>query len=222
MESISDRSEVFGGERNVNKSVFVFDAKWSPHDQGVMAVAASDATVRILDVRVEDNEQSLVLDLQRNAAMKLGHTTSVNWSSDGQLLSVSFGSGCVALFDIRQDARCLGIHQVHSRACYGSSFVTHAGHPCVMSYASDATLKIRNVEAYTSSSAAPQAAAVDVACPVQELSEVLVGCAHPGGKVICGGSCANKSFMGTPILVIDPLLFGSAGRSGQGSEIGVV
>ncbi|RYH16846.1 hypothetical protein EON65_29445 [archaeon] len=102
IESIPDRSEVFGGERNVNQSVFVFDAKWSPRDQGVMAVAASDATVRILDVRTEENEHSVVLDFQRTTGIKLGHTTSVSWSDDGQLLSVSFGSGCVAVFDIRQ------------------------------------------------------------------------------------------------------------------------
>ena len=51
-ENIDDSaSRVFGGERNPDNKAFVFDAKVNPMDESTIAVALSDGTLRIIDIK---------------------------------------------------------------------------------------------------------------------------------------------------------------------------
>lgn len=162
IEPLDSTQQPFGGARNASGEVFVFDAKWCPQVAHVLAVAASDATVRMLDFRTPSSSGSstaLIMDLSKGEGAKgLGHATSVstplgptpvsaadpnlqvNWGSDtcAHLLSVTFGSGCVGLFDVRKGADCLLLAQLHSGTCYGAPFLPPQG---LLSYSRDASVK---------------------------------------------------------------------------------
>jgi WD40 repeat protein len=103
--STEAETTVFGGiHRNPDREVFVFDAKWCPHSPHEAAIALSDSTIRLLDIRQSQASVlslSLAIEELEQSGIKLGHATSVNWNHSGTLCSVSFGSGIVALIDIR-------------------------------------------------------------------------------------------------------------------------
>ena len=112
--STEDETAVFGGiHRNPDKEVFVFDTKWCPNSPHEAALALSDSTIRLLDIRQSQSSVlslSLAIEELEQSGVKLGHATSVNWSHTGTLCSVSFGSGIVALIDIRMVSICIIAH----------------------------------------------------------------------------------------------------------------
>lgn len=83
-ELAAGRGEVqgpgFGGHRNPENNVFVFDAKICPALDQVIGVALSDSTIRMLDSRAPSSEAYSTIHLARQvdtATVKIGHATSV-------------------------------------------------------------------------------------------------------------------------------------------------
>jgi hypothetical protein len=71
----------FGGHRNPENQVFVFDAKLNPQQDSAIAVALSDSTTRIIDCRSADHGTVARLSLQKLFAQtneRIGHATSVS------------------------------------------------------------------------------------------------------------------------------------------------
>lgn len=71
----------FGGHRNPENNVFVFDGKLCPIQSQVIGVALSDSTIRILDSRAPSNEAYSTIHLARqceSGTEKIGHATSVS------------------------------------------------------------------------------------------------------------------------------------------------
>ncbi len=72
----------FGGPRNEQNEVYVFDAKVSPTVSSCVAVALSDSSIRLLDTR-EGPDRAVVSTMplnkqQRFANQNFGHATSVS------------------------------------------------------------------------------------------------------------------------------------------------
>lgn len=68
----------FGGHRNPENNVFVFDGKICPVQSEVVGVALSDSTIRMVDYRAPSNEAYGIIHLARQFSEKVGHATSVS------------------------------------------------------------------------------------------------------------------------------------------------
>lgn len=70
-------SQSFGGTRNPQNEVYIFDAKWNPQIPHQAALALSDGTIRLLDTR-NPNDTGMILSLSdEEDSNKIGTTTSV-------------------------------------------------------------------------------------------------------------------------------------------------
>lgn len=72
----------FGGERNPDDLVFVFDVKMCPVHTNIISAAMSDATIRLIDVRMRQQPMQYSLSLEGasdygTGGQKFGHATSV-------------------------------------------------------------------------------------------------------------------------------------------------
>ena len=70
----------FGGHRNPDNQVFVFDAKLDPSSASIVGVALSDSTTRLLDTRSASNQAFASVSLARlfaGTSERIGHATSV-------------------------------------------------------------------------------------------------------------------------------------------------
>lgn len=75
-----DTGPSFGGHRNPENNVFVFDAKMNPVDNSIIGVALSDSSIRMLDLRCSP-EQSISPFLSKPVSSQItniGHATSVS------------------------------------------------------------------------------------------------------------------------------------------------
>ena len=115
----------FIGLCDKNKA-FVFDAKYSPRSENMVAVALSDGTLRFIDISSTDNTMGMYVILCRhvmytrilslNHLFIIGstntslpmlrisekvHTTAVTWSNDGTTILVALGNGMIAVVDVR-------------------------------------------------------------------------------------------------------------------------
>lgn len=68
----------FGGHRNPDNNVFVFDGKICPVQNEVVGVALSDSTIRMVDYRAPSDEAYSIIHLARQFPQKVGHATSVS------------------------------------------------------------------------------------------------------------------------------------------------
>ena len=74
---------VFGGQRNPDNLVFVFDAAANPHEPEVVAMALSDSTIRLLDLRNRSQPSQFAITMNANfgagliSTESLGHATGV-------------------------------------------------------------------------------------------------------------------------------------------------
>lgn len=75
-EGESDSGPAFGGPRNPDNKVYVFDAKSSPVRGTVIAVALSDGTLRVIDIATSAVLMTKFLDVQHGTGRK-DHITSV-------------------------------------------------------------------------------------------------------------------------------------------------
>ena len=123
MQINSDGDEnTFGGRnRNPDRLAYVFDAKPSL-DQGSMlvAVALSDGTIRLLDLRCHDAAtcfSGLPSDGRSNV-----HSTSVCWCPNGTSLVAALGNGDISILDIRSGIKRACIKGAHERSCFGAVF----------------------------------------------------------------------------------------------------
>ena len=104
---------VFGGEvRNPSATVYVFDACHS-RCSGLLAVAASDGSCRVLDLDLGGDGPSF----REMGALRLppdyfagrgGHVTSCAWDAGGTCLAACTAGGRVLLWDVDPDERDAG------------------------------------------------------------------------------------------------------------------
>ena len=122
----------FGGQRNPDDEVVVFDAKPAPNQSDIIAIALSDGTLRTLDLR-------------EDAARIIGqasdvHLTSITWRDPTTVITCS-GTGEVASWDIRTSAR-LSTIQAHDRAVFGAALLDST----LLTYSSDSLLKLWDID----------------------------------------------------------------------------
>jgi len=77
----------FGGHRNPENNVFVFDGKICPIQNEVVGVALSDSTIRMVDYRASSLEAYSIIHLARQFPQKVGHATSVSILCDLHFVS---------------------------------------------------------------------------------------------------------------------------------------
>jgi WD40 repeat protein len=95
----------FGGPRNPDNKLFVFDAQYSESNDFVGA-ALSDGTCRVISVHDGDNglfyQERCVLGLPPGYfGTSGGHLTALSWDKSGTRLATCIGSGRVALWLIQ-------------------------------------------------------------------------------------------------------------------------
>lgn len=78
-DSSSSEIKVFGGDRNPDNEVFVFDAKWNPTKPHEAILALSDSSIRILDSRKSDASIFDISLISNDSPSHLGHATSVRY-----------------------------------------------------------------------------------------------------------------------------------------------
>jgi len=124
LNATSTASKAFGGDRNPDNLVFVFDAVQCPAND-LLGVALSDGSLRLINGR-----GVCVTILQLPGCQS--HLTSFAWNENGTRLASCVASGQVILWDISQNDRrghieptCRSIleggHKV-GRPLYGASF----------------------------------------------------------------------------------------------------
>lgn len=222
--------EHFGGEsRNPNREAYIFDAKWNPGSAHLVSLALSDGTLRILDTRA-DATSSLILPSVINntsegmdqagsvaATVKLGHATSLNWNNKGgntDLCSITFGSGHIALLDMRK-MELVSIVKMHSKACYGTLFLptqNKEDDASLLSWSSDSTIAKWSLGVNEEQTA--KEIVMDNYMHLPDLSVMTCAFQPESRKLYCGGeSCLSgvpgnhkkPSFMGTPIYIFDQI-----------------
>jgi hypothetical protein len=98
------------------------------------------------------------------------------------------------------------LSKLHKAACYGASFLQPSrafGDAALLSFAADASIKIWTMD---TSLCSPQ---IKYSVQVEEMGELLSVCYHSTShSLLCGGALKSHgrvaSFLGTPILVLDP------------------
>jgi len=101
----------------------------NPSQGHIVGAAMSDASIRLIDTRTDTPTiSSRIFALSDSStSYKLGHATSISWNSDATTLSVSLGSGCIALLDLRMNTVRALLHG-HDGPCYGTMFVNGIAH----------------------------------------------------------------------------------------------
>mmetsp|Transcript_27966 Transcript_27966/g.40028 ORF Transcript_27966/g.40028 Transcript_27966/m.40028 type:complete len:302 (+) Transcript_27966:27-932(+) len=95
--SATEEQHVFGGDRNPNNVIYVFDASHC-HANGLLAVALADGTTRIINGR-----GVFVAILQLPGCNS--HLTAVCWNIKGDRISTSVATGQVILWKLEPGSR---------------------------------------------------------------------------------------------------------------------
>ncbi|KAJ1437268.1 WD40-repeat-containing domain protein [Ochromonadaceae sp. CCMP2298] len=219
--------ESFGGHRNPDNAVFVFDAKSQPDAASMVGATMSDSTVRLIDMRCEQaSAQVVALDLQQGlGGIKLGHATSINWSAGGSDVAVALGSGLVALLDWRMPSVRALLHS-HAGPCYGAIFAggSSSGSSSSVSSGSSAVPNLDSSSSSSSSSGSSPLITWSSDCTIRiwDAAACQGLCERPASiirladfpmlsgawdaqrqSLICGGGGSGGTFMGTPIHEVD-------------------
>lgn len=122
-------SNQFGGPRNPNNNIFVFDSCYNPKNECV-AVALSDGTCRIVSLPDVEREGANV-EGHGQCALALppaiqGHLTAVNWDSSGSRLAACIASGKLVMWVIQ-----IGMREGR-REFYPSCIAALSGGECPM------------------------------------------------------------------------------------------
>lgn len=90
----------FGGPRNPNNAIYVFDA--AANTNGLVGAALSDGTCRIMSLAQSAQEKQCVLSVpEQFVGEKGGHLTAISWDSSGERLATCIACGYVVLWDIK-------------------------------------------------------------------------------------------------------------------------
>ena len=98
----------FGGPRNPNNSIYVFDAAFSNQ---LVAVALSDGTCRVLNYQGQSNKQCVLTVPEEIVGSGGGHLTAISWGANGTSLATCVACGKVILWNIlaMNEKLCCGI-----------------------------------------------------------------------------------------------------------------
>lgn len=186
----------YGGVRNPENQLFIFDIKTL--DPNILAMAISDGTVRIKDLRLKEEESDVqIFSLNISDTTTSLHATSVCWNSSGTSILASTGSGYVGVLDIRKEGGALrSLVQAHTTPCYGAMF-TKGDSDCI-TWSSDGNIKLWKD--------------INVAAGVIEMpaktkafgkSYPVYSCAisPKDGTIACAGGIST-AFLGTPIHLL--------------------
>jgi hypothetical protein len=95
----------FGGHRNPDNQVFVFDAKYNPSSSNIISVALSDSTTRIVDTRLDRASSTVAcVSLARlfaGTSERIGHATSVR----ARLLPFTASCGVLIVYGLFRGGR---------------------------------------------------------------------------------------------------------------------
>ena len=87
----------FGGPRNPNNSIYVFDAAVSNQ---LVAVALSDGTCRVLSLEGQNDKQCVLSVPEEIVGNSGGHLTAISWDATGTSLATCVACGKVVLWKI--------------------------------------------------------------------------------------------------------------------------
>jgi WD40 repeat protein len=218
--------KIFGGtNRNPDDTVYLFDAKISPKDDNIVAVALSDGSIRLLDLRIKGIllnffflyisfliiifffnyiEESSSCIPQQHISVSNVNPTSISWKNTADSLIIALGSGEVAVVDTRYNGSVRKTIKSHNRPCYGVSFYnfpskSNLDNNHFISWSSDSTVKLWNIDD-------------DLDSPICNKTipnfPVFSCDIDKDGNIACAGGLGgdSKSFIGTPLHVISPFL----------------
>jgi len=84
----------FGGERNPENKIFLFDASYCI-ETNILAAALSDKTVRLMDGNT--GTYLSVMDFERD---ETGHVTAICWNKSGSNLASSLAAGIISIWNV--------------------------------------------------------------------------------------------------------------------------
>eukprot|EP01038_Epipyxis_sp_PR26KG_P004531 gene4531-6396_t len=207
----------FGGQRNPENIPYIFDAKICPQYDYIIAIALSDTTIRLVDMRNQDNMEmnvpnnaypTRVIPLiglidEINDEVK-GHITAISWHSSAESILVGLGSGNICLLDLKMGLVTM-VLKGHESSVYGVSFIsedknndssTSATKQCI-SFGNDCTTRLWSIqedETFQTSERVLKVQNYPIFCGSYN---------HMNGSFLCGGGIGNRkgefSFLGTPI-----------------------
>lgn len=173
----------FGGERNPDDEVVVFDAKPAPEQTDVIGLALSDGTFRLLDVRERDNQTTI----QASET----HLAAFSWQDVHTMFACS-GDGVCSSWDLRTSQRIFA-QQAHERTVFGAALVGRNW----LTYSSDCLLKVWSVDTAAGAMHPVTTFALDrfpvYSCAVDP-DRRLILCA--------GGMSAATPVVGTPLQLL--------------------
>ncbi|CAM9576501.1 unnamed protein product [Choristocarpus tenellus] len=113
-----------GGGRNPSDLPFVFDTKIGKG--GMLAIALSDGTVRVDDLRCGGISSTTEHQVVLQAASET-HLTGLCWSADGNSMVSCAGDGTINIWDVRTWMTRAVLHG-HTRPVYGAAFFPTCDH----------------------------------------------------------------------------------------------
>ena len=133
---------VYGGERNPNAEVWIFETSLAPNT-GIMATACSDGLVRLYDARFRSPKP--ICRVQNNAATSCAATTC-HFEADGTELGSAWGNGMMSSFDLRAGIQrmCVTAHQSIVYKCRWWQHM-HQSSPLLVSASKDRSCKLWDV-----------------------------------------------------------------------------
>jgi len=199
--TVASPQKAYGGERNPNNMVFVFDANYCPAN-GLLGAALSDGTLRLI------NGRGVCISIMQLPGCQ-SHLTSFSWDSTGTRLATSVATGHVILWGmhVHDDKGSLGttcaaiLEGGHEpgRPVFGSKFIG-PGENLLLTWGVDGRLclwdsfSLGNIHAPI----APLLANTDY--PIYAVDALPSYIAVAGGG---GGGGMTPSFLGVPVMIYD-------------------
>lgn len=195
----SHTQKAFGGDRNPNNMIFVFDAAYCSQN-GLLGVALSDGSLRLV------NGRGICISVMQLPGCQ-SHLTSFSWDSTGTRLATSVATGHVILWgvDVHEDKGSLvttctaileGGHQP-GRPVFGSKYIAN-GENLLLTWGVDGCLCLWDSFSQGNISAPIATLVANKDYPIYAVDAQASHIAVGGG-----GGGDETSFLGVPMMLYD-------------------
>ena len=206
--SDSNKTEdAFGGFRNPNNTIYVFDASYCPGN-GLLGVALSDGTLRLV------NGRGVLVSILSLPGHCKSHLTSFSWDSTGSRLASCVANGSLILWNIYHDENaqvsvsCAAVLEgghVPGRPLFGAQYCgVDDSEDLIVSWGVDGRLCL-----WDSLSHGQIHAPISTLVSRQDYPIYSVDISSPADKsailsrLAVGGGGADAGFMGMPLYLYD-------------------
>ena len=200
--------DAFGGFRNPNNTIYVFDASYCPGN-GLLGVALSDGTLRIV------NGRGVFVSILSLPGHCKSHLTSFTWDSTGSRLASCVANGSLILWNIHHNENdqvsvsCAAVLEgghVPGRPLFGAQYCgVSDGEDLIVSWGVDGRLCLWDSQSHGQIHAPISTLvsrqdypiyAVDISSSTTDKSAIL-------SRLAVGGGGADAGFIGMPLYLYD-------------------